>query len=91
MINPDQKNLVLSNYNVNEINLLPDDADKIKHLVNYLEDVNALLKRYDETIKSLIDSNETVVGRLDSHSDHLSSHDQHLTAHDEHLQTLTKR
>jgi|GEM_PF-7028422 len=87
----DQKNLVLSNYDINEVNLLPSDAEKIEHIVSYLEDVNDLLKKYDETIKSLLALNETLTDRLNSHSEHLKSHDQHLAAHDQHLELLTKR
>jgi len=87
----DQKNLILSNYDINEVNDLPSDEEKIKHIVSYLEDVNALLIKQQEMIKSLLASNETTTDRLDSHADHLKSHDQHLAAHDKHLELLSKR
>jgi len=90
MTDPHQKNLVLSNFIVNEINLQPTEGEKIKMIISYLEDVHALLRKQDETIKSLIASNEITIDRLNSHSDHLKAHDQHLATHGEHLQTLSK-
>ena len=85
-MNPvDQKNLVLSNYSLNEINDLPADSEKIKHIINYLEDVNTLLKNYNETINSLIASNDSILETLNFHQGHLSSHDQHLESHDQQL------
>lgn len=85
-MNPvDQKNLVLSNYSLNEINDLPADSEKIKHIINYLEDVNTLLKSYNETINSLIASNDSMLETLNFHQSHLSSHDQHLESHDQQL------
>ncbi len=91
MINPDQKNLVLSDFNAHEINNLPTDSKKIKEIINYLSAITALLQKHDEAIKSIVASNENVPGRLNSHSDHLNSHDQHLASHDEHLASLTKK
>lgn len=85
MINIDEKNLVLSNYNVKEIDNLPTDSEKIKYILNYLEDVNILLNKYHETIHSLLESNKTIFETLSSHQQHLGSHDQHLEAHGEHL------
>jgi len=94
----DQKNLVLSNYDVNEINQLPTETEKLNHMLNYLEDVNALLIRHEETIKTLLVSNEMLTERLNAQSDHLNAHDQHLashsqhlTSHDEHLKLLTNK
>ena len=86
-MDPDQKNLVLSNYDVNEINDLPNIDEKIKHIVSYLEDVNALLLKHDAAIRSLVASHEISTDRLNSQSDHLNAHDQHLSSHGQHLAT----
>lgn len=83
----DQKNLVLTNYKVGEIDLLPSDSEKIKHILVYLEDVHALLNRQNETIQSLLTANELLTSRLDSHGDHLQAHDDHLSSHSQHLAT----
>ncbi len=94
----DQKNLVLTNYNVNEINGLLSEEEKIKHIVSYLEDVHALLNKQQETIHSLQELLSISNDRLDSHSEHLKAHDEHLAAHgrhlsshDQHLDTLTNK
>ena len=91
MPHSDLNNLVLSNFNVNSITLLPTDGEKIKQIISYLEDVHTLLRKQDETIKSLETINETLVNRLNSQSDHLNAHDQHLASHDEHLDILSKK
>lgn len=91
MPHSDQKNLVLSNFDVNEINHQPTDGEKIKQIISYLEDVHALLRKQEETIKYLETINETLVNRLDSQSDHLKAHDEHLASHDGYLDLLSKK
>lgn len=94
----DPKNLVLTNYKVGEIDQLPSDSEKIKHILVYLEDVHALLNRQNDAIQSLLTANELLTSRLDSqsehlqaHDDHLSSHNQHLATHDGHIKLLTNK
>lgn len=90
MPTPAEKNLVLTNYNVKDIDGLRTEAEKITHLVNYLEDVNILLQKHNETIKALQAENETLNGIVNSHREHLSSHDKHLDAHGDHLSSHDK-
>jgi hypothetical protein len=91
MPHSDEKNLVLSNFDVNGINLQPTDGEKIKQIITYLEDVHTLLRKQDENIKTLLDINDSLILRLDSHGGHLKAHDQHLASHDGQLDILYKK
>jgi hypothetical protein len=62
--------------NLADINKFYSESDKIAHLVKYLEDVDARMKHYEETINALS-------AHLSSHDTHLESHDRHLHAHDQ--------
>lgn len=77
--------------NLTEINALFTESDKIKHLVRYLEEVDALLKKNEETIQSLTASHESLLKTLNSQQEHLGFHDQHLKSHDLHLQSHDER
>jgi len=77
--------------NLADIDKFFTESDKIKHLVKYLEAVDARLKQYEETISSLTASQESMNNRLNSQQEHLGSHDQHLESHDKHLHTHDQR
>ena len=67
------------------------ESDKIKHLVKYLEDVDMLLKKQEETINSLLASGESMSNTLNSLREHVDFHDQHLKSYDQHLQSHDER
>lgn len=77
--------------NLADINKLFTESDKIKHLVKYLEDVDTILKKQEETINSLLASGESMSNTLNSLREHVGFHDQHLKSHDQHLQSHDER
>ena len=77
--------------NLADINKLFTESDKIKHLVNYLEAVDIILKKQEETINSLSASQESMSNTLNSLQEHVDFHDQHLKSHDQHLQSHDER